>query len=224
MQQPTMDWVAQARALASQAHAGQQDKAGQPYIEHVARVAAAIHDDDMAKAAAWLHDVVEDCPQYAAQVQAFPAPIRDTVSLLSRHTAADADQYYARIRQHPLALKVKLADIADNAHPRRLLQLAPALADRLRGKYAAALVALGGQRAATATPATATTRLLQLMDAAHTLAALASEPEVTAGGGQDAPYPRQAALLTVCEVVRAEVEAQMTPETFVIWSDMYVQP
>lgn len=58
-----MDWVVQARTLANQAHAGQQGKAGQPYIEHVARVAAAINDDDTAKAAAWLHDVVEDCPR-----------------------------------------------------------------------------------------------------------------------------------------------------------------
>ncbi|WP_234456203.1 hypothetical protein [Stenotrophomonas sp. S41] len=47
-----MDWVVEARTLAYEAHAGQQDKAGRPYIEHVARVAAAIHDDDTAKAAA----------------------------------------------------------------------------------------------------------------------------------------------------------------------------
>jgi HD domain len=219
-----MDWVAQARALASQAHAGQQDKAGHPYIEHVARVASAIHDDDMAKAAAWLHDVVEDCPQHAAQVQAFPAPIRDTVTLLSRHSAADADQYYARIRQHPLALKVKLADIADNAHPRRLLQLAPAVADRLRGKYAAALVALGGRIGPTAAADPAPSRLLQLMNAAHTLSALANEADVGAHSGQDAPHPRRAELLKVRDIVLAEVEAQMTPETFVIWSDMYVRP
>lgn len=219
-----MDWVAQARALASQAHAGQQDKAGRPYIEHVARVAAAIHDDDMAKAAAWLHDVVEDCPQHAAQVQAFPAPIRDTVTLLSRHSAADADQYYARIRQHPLALKVKLADIADNAHPRRLLQLEPAVADRLRGKYAAALVALGGRIGPTAAADPAPSRLLQLMDAAHTLTALANEADVSAHSGREAPHPRQTALLKVRDIVLAELEAQMTPQTFVIWSDMYVQP
>ncbi|MDV9041294.1 HD domain-containing protein [Stenotrophomonas sp. RAC2] len=219
-----MDWVAQARALASEAHAGQQDKAGHPYIEHVARVAAAIHDDDMAKAAAWLHDVVEDCPQHAARVQAFPAPVRDTVTLLSRHSAADADQYYARIRQHPLALKVKLADIADNAHPRRLLQLAPAVADRLRGKYAAALVALGGRVGPTAAADPAPSRLLQLMDAAHTLKALANEAGVSAYSRQEAPHSRQTALLKVRDIVLAELEAQMTPETFVIWSDMYVQP
>lgn len=219
-----MDWVAQARALASEAHAGQRDKAGHPYIEHVARVAAAIRDDDMAKAAAWLHDVVEDCPQHAAQVLAFPAPIRDTVTLLSRHSAADAHQYYARIRQHPLALKVKLADIADNAHPRRLLQLAPSVADRLRGKYAAALAALGGRIEPTAAADPTPSRLLQLMDAAQTLTALADEADVSARNGQDAPHPRRATLLKVRDIVLAELEAQMTPETFVIWSDMYVQP
>ncbi len=36
-----MDWVALARTLATEAHTGQIDKAGQPYICHVARVAAA---------------------------------------------------------------------------------------------------------------------------------------------------------------------------------------
>ncbi|MDN8647638.1 MULTISPECIES: phosphohydrolase [Stenotrophomonas] len=138
-----MDWVARARMLALEAHAGQVDKAGHPYIGHVGRVAAAVRGDDEAEAVAWLHDVIEDCPAFAGQVQAFPAPLQDAVRLLSRTSAADADTYYARISADPLALKVKLADIADNADEARLASLDAATAERLRDKYRRALAALG---------------------------------------------------------------------------------
>jgi (p)ppGpp synthase/HD superfamily hydrolase len=138
-----MDWVERARMLALEAHAGQVDKAGHPYIGHVGRVAAAVRGDDEAEAVAWLHDVIEDCPAFAGQVQAFPAPLQDAVRLLSRTSAADVDTYYARISADPLALKVKLADIADNADEARMASLDAATAERLRDKYRRALAALG---------------------------------------------------------------------------------
>lgn len=50
------DLVERAKDLAHRAHAGQVDKAGRPYIEHVARVAAAVSDDPEAEVVAWLHD------------------------------------------------------------------------------------------------------------------------------------------------------------------------
>ncbi|WMJ69635.1 HD domain-containing protein [Stenotrophomonas sp. 24(2023)] len=217
-----MDWVVEARTLACEAHAGQQDKAGLPYIEHVARVAAAIHDDDTAKAAAWLHDVVEDYPQYTARLQVFPAPVREIVTLLNRHSAADAQQYYARIRQHPQALKVKLADIADNAHPRRLLQLPPAVAERLRGKYAAALAALGSADVSAVMPDPASTRVLQLMATARLRVQQAEQAGASVNTGDDAPGPHQKALIKARDTALAELEAQMTAEAFIVWSDMYV--
>jgi (p)ppGpp synthase/HD superfamily hydrolase len=138
-----MDWVERARMLALEAPAGQVDKAGHPYIGHVGRVAAAVRGDDEAEAVAWLHDVIEDCPAFAGQVQAFPAPLQDAVRLLSRTSAADVDTYYARISADPLALKVKLADIADNADEARMASLDAATAERLRDKYRRALAALG---------------------------------------------------------------------------------
>lgn len=95
-----MDWVALARTLATEVHAGQMDKAGQPYIGHVARVAAAVRGDDDAEVVAWLHDVAEDCPAFAARIEAFPAPLREAVHLLKHAAAPDADSYYARIAAH----------------------------------------------------------------------------------------------------------------------------
>lgn len=47
------DLVERAKALAYRAHAGQVDKAGRPYIEHVARVATAVAGDPYAEAVAW---------------------------------------------------------------------------------------------------------------------------------------------------------------------------
>lgn len=62
------DVVERAKELAHRAHAGQVDKAGRPYIEHVARVAAAVADDPLAEAVAWLHDVLEDCdPEFCQE-------------------------------------------------------------------------------------------------------------------------------------------------------------
>lgn len=138
-----MNLVERAKELAYRAHAGQVDKAGRPYIEHVARVAAAVSDDPEAEAVAWLHDVLEDCPDFADEfVVTFPYPIRRQVTLLTREGFGD-DSYYPFIRKHPIALRVKLADIADNANEARLALLPPDVADRLRKKYAKARKALG---------------------------------------------------------------------------------
>ncbi|WP_313179255.1 HD domain-containing protein [Stenotrophomonas sp.] len=94
-----MDWIARARALATEAHAGQVDKAGQPYIGHVGRVAARIRGDADAEVLAWLHDVVEDCPGFAAQVRAFPPAVQHAVQLLSRNGSADTDHSRAHCRR-----------------------------------------------------------------------------------------------------------------------------
>lgn len=56
--------------------------------------------DDDAEVVAWLHDVAEDCPAFAARIEAFPAPLREAVHLPKRAAAPDADSYYARIAAH----------------------------------------------------------------------------------------------------------------------------
>lgn len=138
-----IDTLRTAEQLARCAHASQLDKAGRPYIGHVARVAAGVRGDADAEAVAWLHDVLEDCPGFAAEVEAFPAPIRVAVRCLTRRKDIPANDHYAGIRANPLALKVKLADIADNSDPTRLQYLPIERQQRLRDKYAQALVALG---------------------------------------------------------------------------------
>ncbi|KXX58406.1 HD domain-containing protein [Rhodococcus sp. LB1] len=128
-----------AEQIASAAHDGQVDKAGQPYIAHPARVAARVGGDERAVAAAWLHDVVEDSDVTLADLEeSFPVEVTAAVDALTRRGGEDPADYYARVRQVPLALTVKLADLADNSDPQRLAQLDAATRDRLTAKYARA--------------------------------------------------------------------------------------
>lgn len=138
-----IDYVAKAKDLAHRAHAGQVDKAGRPYIEHVARVAAAVADDPQAEAVAWLHDVLEDGdPEIHDGLGDFPFEIEHWVSLLTRHEHETEADYYRFIAYDPIVLRVKLADIADNADEARLALLDEQTAARLRRKYAKAIQAL----------------------------------------------------------------------------------
>lgn len=131
------DLTTTAQRMATQAHAGQTDKAGQPYIGHPGRVAARLTGDEHAVAAAWLHDVLEDTQTTAADLaaQGVPATVVAAVEALTRREGDLPDDYYARVAANPLALRVKRADIADNTDPERLAQLDPALRERLTAKY-----------------------------------------------------------------------------------------
>lgn len=141
------DIVSRAKALAIRAHAGQVDKAGRPYIEHVTRVAAAVSDDPVAEAVAWLHDVLEDCrnlPEWMECMEFRPMTVPLNVMHVTRENFTGDDFYYENIRRHPIALRVKLADIADNSSEERLALLDEKTAARLRRKYANAISALTG--------------------------------------------------------------------------------
>ena len=139
-----MSILAKARELAEAVHAQQVDKAGRPYINHPARVAARLAGDELAEAVAWLHDVVEDTAVTAVQLAelGFPAAVVDAVVAVTRIRGEQPGAYYGRIAANELALRVKLADIADNSDPARLARLDEATRARLSEKYAKALAAL----------------------------------------------------------------------------------
>ena len=136
--------VAAAKAIATIAHRFQTDKIGVPYIEHPRRVAASLADPKHV-AAAWLHDVIEDCGITAEDLAA--AGISDeviaAVVLLTRTNDNGGNGYYEAIRENPIALAVKLADIADNTDPERTVRLEPKDRERLAEKYKTALQLLG---------------------------------------------------------------------------------
>ncbi len=132
-----------AKAIAHREHSRQADKAGQPYIGHVSRVAAHVAGDQDAETVAWLHDVVEDTSVDLADLGAEFAPhIVAAVDAITRRTGEAPADYYQRVRGNDLARRVKLADIADNADPVRLAGLDSATRERLERKYRHALEAV----------------------------------------------------------------------------------
>jgi (p)ppGpp synthase/HD superfamily hydrolase len=135
--------VSKARKLAEHAHAGQTDKAGRPYIEHVQRVAETVEHPSspgLAQAVAWLHDVMEDCGLGELDLMAagMPREVVAAVEAVTHRPHEPRTDYYARVRADDLARVVKLADVADNSDPARLADLDEPTRARLTAKYAKA--------------------------------------------------------------------------------------
>lgn len=132
-----------AAVLASKAHEGQVDKNGEHYILHSSRVAGLVRGAGaVAVAVAWLHDVIEDAPEYEAEVRTLGAEVYEAVLALTHSKHESNVDYINRVKANPLARVVKLADIADNSDEARLSLLPTETAERLRAKYARALAQL----------------------------------------------------------------------------------
>lgn len=128
-----------AERIAREAHAGQVDKTGHPYIEHPQRIAARVAGDEVLESIAWLHDVVEDTSVTLAELQAlFPLEVTEGVDAITKRPGESRLEYYARVRRNPHARKVKDLDIDDNTDPARTAQLDQATRERLAVKYAEA--------------------------------------------------------------------------------------
>ncbi|WP_329409885.1 HD domain-containing protein [Streptomyces sp. NBC_00704] len=135
-------------ALARSAHAGQTDKAGRPYAEHLRAVAEGVRarggDADQI-AAAWLHDAVEDDALSEAWLEAADLSDRTKAVVLAvtKRAGETPQAYAARILATPGALLVKEADLAHNADPARLAVLDGPTRTRLTEKYARMRALLG---------------------------------------------------------------------------------
>ena len=87
-----------------------------------------------------LHDILEDTDTTIEElIEEFPDSIVDAVITLSKSKAQDYNSYLKKVVKNPLALRVKRADISDNASPIRLYKLDPNKRVELRLKYAEAL-------------------------------------------------------------------------------------
>lgn len=140
--------LTEVEAIARNAHAGQRDKAGRPYAEHLAAVADGVRarggsDDQIA--AAWLHDAVEDDALSAEWLAAaaLPQQVKDMVLAVTKRDGEGVAAYTRRILATPGALLIKESDLAHNADPTRLAVLDPATRTRLTAKYAQVRALLG---------------------------------------------------------------------------------
>jgi len=129
-----------ALAIAVEAHAGQVDSVGQPYILHVLRVAMPA-PTPVLQAAGFLHDVVEDCPAWPLErlaAKGFPPEVLEVVDLLTHRPEHTYEQYIDRLSAHRGAIRLKLLDLADNMNPlRRGTVLGPEVLERFN-RYLAA--------------------------------------------------------------------------------------
>jgi (p)ppGpp synthase/HD superfamily hydrolase len=127
-----------ALALAVQAHHGQRDKAGQPYILHPLRVMMRL-ESEAERTVALLHDVVEDTPWTLERLRAlgYPEGVLAALDALTRREGETYEAFIERLRPDPLARRVKLADLEDNMDVRRLTQVTPEDTERL-ARYRAA--------------------------------------------------------------------------------------
>ncbi len=140
--------LAGIEATARAAHAGQTDKAGRPYAEHLRAVAEGVRargGDEEQIAAAWLHDAVEDDRLSARWLEeaALTRRTKDIVLAVTKRSGEPPEAYAARILATPGALLVKEADLAHNADPARLAALDGPTGRRLTEKYARMRALLG---------------------------------------------------------------------------------
>lgn len=107
--------------IAYDAHLGQLDYNGVPYIFHPYHLAEQM-DDEISCTVALLHDVVEDTSiTFADLEQMFPKQVVEIVMLLTHDETVDYFEYIRKIKTNAIATKVKLADIKHNSNEARSL-------------------------------------------------------------------------------------------------------
>ena len=112
-----------AITLAVAAHAGQTDRAGQPYILHPLRVMLAVEHPDE-RIVAVLHDVVEDSAVTLDDLAkvGFSATVIEAIDSVTKREGESYPQFVARAGQNIIGRAVKLADLRDNSDLNRIGQ------------------------------------------------------------------------------------------------------
>ena len=115
------DETVKALRLCYEAHKGQFDKSGVPYVFHPVHLAEQMGDENCA-VAALLHDVVEDTEYTLRDLESmgFPAPALEAVRLLTHDPEEPYLSYVARVKENPVARQVKLADLRHNSDLTRI--------------------------------------------------------------------------------------------------------
>lgn len=109
-----------ALKLAYDAHHGQLDFNGVPYIFHPYHLAEQMKDE-ITTCVALLHDVVEDTDVTIEELEAeFPKEVTDAVRLLTHDKTIDYFDYVQALKANPIAKTVKLADLSHNQDESRI--------------------------------------------------------------------------------------------------------
>lgn len=119
-----MSTLERAIGIACEAHVGQVDKAGEPYILHPLRLMLRMANE-AERIAAVLHDVVEDSQVTIEDLiaEGFAREIVYAVDALSRRDGEDYMDFVRRASGDPIARRVKRADLEDNLDLTRIRNL-----------------------------------------------------------------------------------------------------
>lgn len=106
--------------IAYNAHMGQKDKAGLPYIFHPFHLAEQMETEEEC-IVALLHDVVEDTDVNFKELEGeFSSTVIDALKLLTHDKSVDYMEYIETLKKNKIAKKVKIADITHNSDFTRL--------------------------------------------------------------------------------------------------------
>lgn len=123
--------------LATNAHAGQFDRGGNPYILHPLKVMHYLKsDDEELQCMALLHDVIEDTKTTWNDLEEIGCTPRiiAAVRALTKMPGQSYDEYKELVFKNPDAMRVKMADLRHNTDIRRLKGISQKDVDRL-AKY-----------------------------------------------------------------------------------------
>ena len=126
--------------IAVQAHAGQKDKGGNPYILHPIRVMMSVSGINE-KIVAILHDVVEDSDWTfdALLKEGFSSEIIEALKSVTKTSKQeDYESFIRRAKANAIGRKVKIADLKDNLDVTRIPELSDKDIQRIE-KYVRAL-------------------------------------------------------------------------------------
>ena len=112
--------IEEAIRIAVEAHRGQKDRAGAPYILHPLRMMFRMQTD-AERMVAVLHDVVEDTDWTLDDLRGrgFAEEVVAAVDHLTRRDDESYEEFVERAGRHPIARRVKIADLEDNMDIRR---------------------------------------------------------------------------------------------------------
>jgi hypothetical protein len=141
-----MSTLQRAIEIATEAHQGQFDKAGNEYIGHPLRVME-MGATEEEKIVGVLHDVVEDTDWTFGMLEAegFSQEVIAALKCVTKISENENyDDFIERVRKNPLATAVKINDLSDNMDIRRLPYLSDKDVKRLK-KYLKAYKKLIGE-------------------------------------------------------------------------------
>ena len=154
-----MDKIEIAKSIAMKVHGDQVDKKDFPYLAHIYDVAERVKKyGESYYIVGFLHDAIEDACDISEEFQQdvimeikenFDKEIYDAIIAMTklkpplRETKEDLlTEYLPRLKQNPIALKVKIADSSHNLSKAYLIEDV-ILQDKLRQKYVKTLDFLG---------------------------------------------------------------------------------